>query len=261
MTSVISVITPVHAPALPYLDEAHESLRTQRLPIGWEWEWLVQLDGIELPEGLSLTRDARVTLATNRASGPAIARTSALARSSGSLVRNLDADDCFSDPGALARDIAVLDTYEDIGWVTSRALDLLPDGSTVSWFHDDPPEGRIPKGTVLRQWEENDWLLPILPGTMCVRRSLMVALGGWMALSSSEDTGLLVPLSEIVDGYFLATPSLLYRKHSEQTTVQAQHIEPINAMSRRRLIVERAKQVRSLFAGRTAVPTLEPVKA
>jgi hypothetical protein len=42
--------------------------------------------------------------------------------------------------GALARDIDIPSKHADIGWTTSRVLDLLPDGSTVG-FDADPPEG------------------------------------------------------------------------------------------------------------------------
>jgi hypothetical protein len=56
----------------------------------------------------------------------------------------LDADDQLT-PGALARDIEVLSKYADIGWTTSRVVDLLPDGSTVG-FDADPLRQLVPRG-------------------------------------------------------------------------------------------------------------------
>jgi hypothetical protein len=42
---LISVITAVHKPVAEYLREAANSVAAQRLPEGWELEWLVQEDG------------------------------------------------------------------------------------------------------------------------------------------------------------------------------------------------------------------------
>lgn len=137
MTEIISVITPVHAPSIPYLAEAYESLAAQELPAGWEWQWLVQDDGRCDEIAKDLPSDPRISHGTGRVSGPAITRNMALARAEGSLVRVLDADDKLL-PGALARNIEALTERPEIGWTTSRVLDLMAGGSTVSWEHADP---------------------------------------------------------------------------------------------------------------------------
>ncbi|MGH7510939.1 MAG: glycosyltransferase family 2 protein [Gemmatimonadales bacterium] len=247
MSNTISVVTAVHAPGAQYLFEAYESLRTQELPAGWKWEWLVQEDGETGAIAAKLpTDDDRVKLGVGRPGGPGVARTSALSRATGTVVKTLDADDVLT-PGALARDIAILEQMPNVHWTTSRALDLLPDGSTYSWAHADPAEGIIPQGWVLESWQKNDWLLPIHPVTMCMRRDLLLALGGWMALTAAEDTGLIIAASVVADGYFIAEPSLLYRKHPTQVTAQDHHLEPVERQRRRDLIVARAEAVRRVF--------------
>ncbi len=172
------------------------------------------------------------------AGGPAVARTLGLTRSTGELIKTLDADDQLLD-GALARDIEILTTMPDVGWTACRALDLMEDGSTRSWENSDPAQGVKPRGWILDYQRQHDWLLPILPGTVCMRLSLVLAVGGWMALPSSEDTGLMVAANALAPGYFIREPGMLYRQHANQTTIQAHHVEPEARDLRRHLIAAR----------------------
>ena len=41
----VTVVTAVHAPSARFLPEAYRSLCGQRLPEGWDWQWLIQEDG------------------------------------------------------------------------------------------------------------------------------------------------------------------------------------------------------------------------
>jgi hypothetical protein len=171
----------------------------------------------------------------------------AMARAKGVLVRNLDADDKLL-PGALARDITVLSQRPTIGWTTSRLLNWRPDGTMARWRHPNPDQGVLTRGAILESWRSNDCFLPIHPVTMCIRRDLLFALGGWMALPCAEDTGLLIAASVAADGYFIDEPSLLYRNHSQQMTAQVDHADGLDA-DRRHLITARADALRSLLRG------------
>jgi glycosyltransferase involved in cell wall biosynthesis len=240
MTNVVSVITPVYAPAATYLREAYDSLVAQKLPDGWGWEWLVQEDGetgsIEklLPED-----DARIRLGTGRHGGPEVARNLALARARGSLVKVLDADDVLC-AGALSRDIRILSKHSDVAWTTSRVVDLLPDGSTVG-FEYDPPEGKLVGVDVFRHWREHKYHASVHPATLCIRRRHLLALGGWMALPASGDTGLLISLSVVSSGYFISEAGLYYRKWPGQVTSQTAHTHPVERAARMKLIEDRAE--------------------
>jgi glycosyltransferase involved in cell wall biosynthesis len=245
LTQLVSVITPVHAPSVGYLADAYRSLAEQVMPDGWDWQWLVQEDGqTGLLDGV-LPDDARISVGTGRTGGPGVARTLALARATGELVKVLDADDQLL-PGTLARDIDALTRHPHVGWTTSRVLDLLPDGSTVGFEHD-PPDGPITRGEVLDFWRTHDYRASVHPATLCLRRDLLLALGGWMALPASEDTGLLIAANVVSDGYFTAEAGLLYRKWPGQATNQAAHREPGEYVARMHLIQERAEALRSLL--------------
>ncbi|GGW53181.1 glycosyl transferase [Streptomyces lucensis JCM 4490] len=239
MSRRVTVVTAVHGPSARFLPDAHASLRGQRLPDGWEWEWLIQEDGGTDTVRPYVPDDERVTFRQGRPGGPGVARTIALAHARGTYVKVLDADDRLT-AGALARDLAVLEADRTLGWTTSRVLDLLPDGSTAG-FPGDPDEGPLERGTVLDRWKRDGFRAPVHPATLCVRRDLLTALGGWMALPASEDTGLLLALSAVSRGWFSAETGLLYRKWEGQATGQAAHVDPAERTARMAVAEARAR--------------------
>lgn len=262
MTGMISIVTAVHGPHLRFLPEAYASLAGQVLPAGWRWEWLLQVDGAgDVPEDIA--GDPRVSVGRNRASGPGCSRTMALSRATGGLVRTLDADDRLL-PGAIIQDVEVLTRHPHVGWTVAPALDLHPDGHTTPWPRSDDrsaprsdpwshprPEprldprlepGELSRGSLLAAWRANGWVrLPVMPSTLCARTDLLVLLGGWMALPTSEDTGLLLAASAVAPGWLHERPAQLYRRHPEQLSGTPEHLDPTGAEARRRLIVARAE--------------------
>ncbi|MFC4034058.1 glycosyltransferase family 2 protein [Streptomyces polygonati] len=219
----IDVITAVHPPAAPFLADAYESLCAQELPGGWEWHWIIQEDGYGDAVAPHVPDDPRITFHQGRPGGPGVARTMALAFASGPYVKVLDADDQLT-PGALARDLALLEADPALGWATSRVLDLLPDGSTAG-FDQDPEDGPIERGAVVTFWKANNFRAQVHPATLFIRRDLLLALGGWMALPASEDTGLLLALNTVSQGHFTREYGLLYRKWPGQATAQTHHTD------------------------------------
>lgn len=239
----VVVVTAVHGPSAAFLPEAHASLCAQELPAGWEWHWVIQEDGHTDAVRPHVPDDPRVTFRQGRPGGPGVARTIALAHTEGAYAKILDADDRLA-AGALARDLAVLERDPAVGWTTSRVLDLLPDGSTTG-FPGDPDDGPIERGAVLAHWSANGFRAPVHPATLCVRRDLLLALGGWMALPASEDTGLLLALNSVSRGWFSAEAGLYYRKWEGQTTGQAAHVDPAERAARMSVVQARARALGS----------------
>ncbi|RLV01333.1 glycosyltransferase [Streptomyces griseocarneus] len=235
----IIIVTAVHAPSAHHLGDAYESLCQQELPEGWDWHWLIQEDGKSDLVAPHVPTDARVTFRQGRQGGPGVARTMALAHADGEYVKVLDADDQLP-AGALARDLAVLEGDRGIGWTTSRVLDLLPDGSTVG-FDQDPEGGPIEQGAVLEHWRANNFRAQVHPATLFARRDLLLALGGWMALPASEDTGLLLALDAVSRGHFTREVGLLYRKWPGQATGQAAHTDAAERDARMAVVEARAR--------------------
>ncbi len=237
---ILSVITSTCHPVADQLMAAYESLREQKLPSGWEWEWIVQEDGRTYAAQEILPNDDRIKFGTGRHRGVAITRNLGLARSRGSFIKNLDGDDILT-PGVLDRDITILTAQDDVQWTTSRVLDLLPDGSTVGF--DDPPSGRIEPGFVFNHWCSHNYRLPMHPTTICIRRELLTAIGGWMAVPGSDDTGMFVAASVLAPGYFHHDVGLLYRKWPGQVSASAEHSDPIEWKLRMSVIRERAESI------------------
>ena len=246
MSHVISVVTAAYKPVPEYLTAVYESLCSQSLPEGWQWQWVVQEDGQTGEVARMLPEDDRISPGSGRRTGEAATRTMCLSRATGDLIKVLDSDDQLM-PGTLAREIDVLTRYPEIGWTTARVLDLLPDGSTIG-FESDPPEGKIGLGQVLDHWRSHNYRAQVHPVTLCMRRNLIMALGGWMALPASGDTGLLLAANAISPGYFISEVGLLYRKWPGQMTSQATHTDAIEWPARMALIEERAKALAALWA-------------
>ncbi|WP_327325102.1 glycosyltransferase family 2 protein [Streptomyces sp. NBC_01210] len=240
----VVIITAVHPPSAPFLPDAYKSLCEQELPDGWEWHWLIQEDGESDEVAPHVPDDDRVTFEQGRPGGPGVARTMALAHADGEYVKVLDADDQLT-PGALARDLAALEGDSAIGWATSRVLDLLPDGSTAG-FPGDPEAGPIERGAVLDFWKANGFRAQVHPATLLVRRELLLALGGWMALPASEDTGLLLALNSTSRGWFSPEVGLLYRKWPGQATGQAAHTDAAERDARMAVVEARARALSHL---------------
>ncbi|MFG1656874.1 glycosyltransferase family 2 protein [Micromonospora chersina] len=235
----VSVLTPVHKVTNAFLSDAYGSLVSQEMPVGWQWQWIVQEDGQSGEVAAVLPDDPRIITGTGRHGGPGVARTLALSSATGELVKVLDADDRLT-AGALRRDIEAFDRHPSVGWATSAVLDILLDGATLR-FNADPPEGIIEKGEVFERWVSNNYQANIHPATLCIRRNLLLALGGWMALPASEDMGLLMALNVVSLGYFTAEPGLLYRKWPGQMTVQPSHRESVEQSARHRIVEARAR--------------------
>lgn len=167
---------------------------------------------------------------------------------SGDVARILPADQRISPgSGRRAGEAVTRTTLADVGWTTARALDLLPDGSTVS-FDRNPAEGRIERGEVLRHWLSHDYSAQVHPATLCMRRDLVFALGGWMALPASEDTGLLLTASTLTPGYFIHEPGLLYRKWPGQMTSRVEHADEIERPARMAIIAERVRALAAVHS-------------
>ncbi|HEY2792462.1 MAG TPA: glycosyltransferase [Micromonosporaceae bacterium] len=239
----ITVVTAVHGPSMKYLPEAYASLDAQVLPDGWAWQWLVQEDGVSGAARDHLPEDARISLGTGRPLGQGIARTYALARATGDYIKVLDSDDLLT-PGALARDIDVLERHPEVGWTTCSVLDLMPDGQKRG-FDGNPPDGVMDRGAVHDYWLSHGYRASVHPATLCIRRTLLLALGGWMALPAGEDTGLMLAADAVSNGYFIDRPGLLYRKWPGQVTADPAHTAAEEFAARNAVIHERAA---ALFA-------------
>jgi glycosyltransferase involved in cell wall biosynthesis len=233
----VSIITAVLAGRHQYLREAYASLCRQEMPAGWTWQWIVQEDGESGLPAAELPDDPRISSGTGRHRGAATARTLALGRASGVLLRTLDADDLLPD-GALLRDITTLIEQPQVGWCVSGALDLLPDGSLLPGPRDPEP-GPLPPG-FLTEGQRNG-ALQVVGTTMCTYTDLVRVLGGWQALPADEDVALMLAAEAVADGWMIGEPGLLYRQWPGSSTADhTTHRHPVEEKARNAVLLDRA---------------------
>ena len=238
-----SIITPVFAGGDAYLRETYESIASQRLPAGWSIQWIVQEDG---KTGTPLERlPDRTWISTSmaRRGGAARARTIALDRAEGVLLRALDADDLLPDEHALARDIEVLVANHDLGWTVAPALDLHPDGR-INPGPAGPPPGRLAAGLLADGLRVGAKLAVGTTTTMYTE--LLVALGGWPAIPAFEDIGPLLAAEAVAMGWMQTEPGLIYRKHPRQSTAEPEYHEESERVVREAVVLRRADAIRRL---------------
>ncbi|MGV9892068.1 glycosyltransferase [Streptomyces sp. NPDC003395] len=222
---IISVITPVYDGGDAYLLETYECVRAERerLPDGWDLQWLVQEDGTTGKPLSHLPKEPWISPGMASRGGAGAARTLALSRATGELVRALDADDLVTE-GTLAREVLAMEDHPTAGWCVSAGLDLLPDGSTVAGPYD-PPEGPLTYETLLAAYDADRF--PVLAQHLTVRTPLLLAVGAWPPVAAWETIAVALLCAAVSDGWMLATPGGYYRKHAAQSTAQADYEETV----------------------------------
>ncbi|BEL09317.1 hypothetical protein Q0Z83_075080 [Actinoplanes sichuanensis] len=216
---LISVLTPVHAERAEFLAAAGESLAGQKLPEGWDLEWLVQEDG---PDSAVAEIAGRFPFARYQDNGETlgvnIARNVALCRAGGSLVHVLDSDDLLL-PDALRTAVEAFDAHPRIHWVTGQAHDLLPDSTRLSFAAPLEP-GLIEPGVLTQLILDSG--RPAVPcAGLTARTETVRAFGGWVATPRGGDLALVVALAETTPGFLPPEVTWLYRRHPGQITGQA----------------------------------------
>ncbi|MGQ4385054.1 GltA [Streptomyces sp. SAS_270] len=217
-------------------------MRSQAMPSGWDWEWIVQEDGRTGFLASVLPADDRISTGTGRNGGAAMTRSMAMARVRGELVRALDADDLLP-PGALASAINTLTQNRDAAWCVSACLDLHPDGSLRPGPHD-PPAGLLADGVMMDGYKSGRF--PVVGTTMTAHTALVHAMGAWPAVPASEDVALLLLCEAVSQGWMIDEPGAIYRKHPKKQTAQPAHWDPAERAALDGILLPRLEAIRSL---------------
>jgi len=239
---LISVVTAVLAGKHQFLGEVYKSLLGQRMPPDWDWQWIVQEDGETGIPQAALPTDPRISAGSGPRSRASAARTVALSRVDGALLRTVDADDLLPE-GALYRDITTLIDHPTIGWCVSPTVDLVRDGSLRSGPRDPNP-GPLPPGFLADG--ERAGMLQVHGMTLCTYAALVRTLGGWPALPMQEDVGLLLAAEAVAEGWMIQEPGLIYRRWSGNTTDETDKRIPSVGNDLRTVLLDRADQLRAI---------------
>jgi len=234
----ITVLTPVHEGGDGYIAELHECLASQRLPEGWEVEWVLQEDG-RTGRPLASVPDAPwISKGVGRWGGAAQARTMGLARATGSLLRCVDADDLLPDSETLARDIDVLTSNPTYGWTVAPCLDLFPDGRRAPGPYDPDP-GPLAPGALLDGAKRGE--MPVMGTTLTARTDVVRLVGGWPAIPAFEDAAIVLFCEAVSSGWMQRLPGEIYRKHEGQHTASLAYHDAEETQLRQQIVLDRAE--------------------
>jgi len=216
----ISVFTACSPADVAFLQDGFESLRGQE---GVDWEWVIVEDGPTIAAASVQDWDSRIRWSnTPHVAGPANARTLAITLATAPTIRNLDADDFLSGDSVLASTVQVFREHSDVEYVVGPVVDL--DESGALTHHDEVLSyGRIEPGVLFRGWRDNGHVGVVHPTSLAARKSSVLARGGYPGLASSEDTALLLPLSQRATGYFMPIPVTVHRKRQGSITSMDWH--------------------------------------
>jgi glycosyltransferase involved in cell wall biosynthesis len=217
---LISVVTATRASGSGTLwaSAAWDSLRTQALPAGWDFEWLIQADGtanaaLAYAAHAHATDDPRVHPSGSvNPAGAAVTRNAALVRAQGEWVCILDDDDVLP-AHSLSLRIAALSTDPAIAWVAGLVLQTNPDGSQEVLARRPSITGLITPATALAQLPGNS-CFPAYPMTLLARTDALWAVGAWGGMPVGEDNLLLSGLTSCFTGWFCDAPVYGYRRRT-----------------------------------------------
>ena len=207
----LAIITAIAPGRDAHLAETAESVRELRahLPIQWILVW----DG----EPTSQVDGTDVIVYGRHGSGIACTRNLALPHVAAPLVTSLDADDLIVVEGArAARDRLVADP--SLGWV----------GLSRTFLDGSPTKHALARQRIFAPGElAESWSSPFLfhPNSVVMRSELLCGQGGWPAVASNEDLGLVLRMSEEAAGVLIPDVLTRYRVWDRQEVARSSYVE------------------------------------
>jgi len=198
--SLVSVIIPSYRGGT-YLREAIASVQAQTLA---EWELIIVLDGCDDDLADVVSGDARIRVFRHEQRGVSVTRNVGIMHAGSDLIAFLDDDDRML-PERLALQVDSMEDT-DIGLCYSQHRYIDADGEIIAQGRSGPAQYT----DLLRGGTD------VLLGSMMVRRSMILELGGFNPLLPvAEDLDLIFRIARVSKTAFLPEVLLEYRQHGD----------------------------------------------
>ncbi len=207
----LSIVTAVLPTAADHLAATARSVATARSAIaraGWNTTWVVVIDGPGPLPQLDWPEETTVRSLPVHA-GTSTARNRALRECRPGWVLPLDADDLL-DADGLVEVLTDTQALNDAGWIAFNRV--LADGRRTPHWIAAPR--RWTSGQLEEQWTAP---FPFHPNSLLARRDLVLAAGGWPAVTVNEDLGLCLRISSLADGAAVTATVIRYRAWEGQS--------------------------------------------
>lgn len=262
--SNVVVVTAVDEFRTDFLTDLADSLMGQSISFDCDVVWSIRFDGDSsvnvadrwrerLSSALEDSCVSHVVVGANGVRrGTATTRTMALyAALECDWVVSVDADDLVAPGGLDALLKGAVDAGSTgAGFVSGKSIRFGVDEDGVPWSALRPDvfgSGLLPRGAIVEQARLGE-LAPVTPNTILYDAKLVEAFGGWPAVVSAEDLGLLYPVSEVVDGWRIDDVVLLRRRWEGQVTSGGDNWHEVEHDLFVEAALRRAKHANSLFS-------------
>lgn len=189
----LSVLTPVLPSASEHLAACEHSVKELIYALGHSGiivQWLVGIDG---PGKIAHQPRADHVIQLPECKGPAKTRNALLHLTQGEWVVPLDCHDTFNIAGMTELGQKLIGGPEDIGWYAANRM--LADGEPE--LRSNNEDRIVGPGELTEALTKSSTLHP---NAIIMRRSLLVALGGWPDMVAHEDLALSFILGERAKG-------------------------------------------------------------
>jgi glycosyltransferase involved in cell wall biosynthesis len=228
----VSVVMPVYN-ALPYLDEAVESILGQSMP---DFEFVIYDDGStdgsyeRLQEWAD--KDSRIQLVQGKRNlGPGASSNAVVRHASAPLIARMDADD-ISKPGRLQAQVDAFAAHPDAGIVGSLCETM-------------DSAGKLVRGPEYWRLTRKSWFIPFPHGSIMFRRTLFDALGGYREECEFwEDLDLVLRASRETRIFVIPRALYRYRQSNSGTRLASKQERVEAAMDLRYRAIDRVRQGR-----------------
>ena len=177
----VSIVIPAFVATEAQAALLQETLRTVGAQTFGDYEVIIVDDGSPLVVSSITGGDPRVRTIRQENSGPAVARNTGIAQSSGRQFVFLDADDHLLPP-ALEAGLSALEAHPECGFAVGPREEMTFEGEPVPWTVPAPPaETSIYRSLLAFEW----YIIP--PSSVMFRRATVQAIGGFRDPWGADD--------------------------------------------------------------------------